>query len=64
VTSFTAAIRLMFARAMLSSVLLDSAIIATARTSCLMKPEELRAKKDLGLSNSVKLPCARTYSTT
>jgi hypothetical protein len=55
-TSFTAAIRLMFARAMLSTVFLDSAIIATARTSCLMKPEELRAKKDLGLSNSVKLP--------
>jgi hypothetical protein len=55
-TAFTAAIRLTFARAMLSTTFLDSAIIATARTSCLMKPEELRAKRDLGHPVSVKLP--------
>jgi hypothetical protein len=55
-TAFTAAIRLTFARMMLSTTFLDSAIIATARTSCLMKPDELRAKKDKGHPVSVKLP--------
>lgn len=39
-----------------STTFLDSAIIATARSSCLMKPDELRAKKDKGPSDSVKLP--------
>jgi hypothetical protein len=33
-TSFTAAIRLMFARRMLPTGFLDSAVIATARSSC------------------------------
>jgi hypothetical protein len=37
-TAFTATIRMMFSRMMLSTLFLDSAIIATARTSCLMKP--------------------------
>jgi hypothetical protein len=55
-TSFTAAIRLMFARRMLPTGFLDSAVIATARSSCAMKPEELRAKKDRGHPSSVKLP--------
>jgi hypothetical protein len=55
-TAFTATIRLTFARAMLSTTFLDSAIIATARTSCLMKPEELRAKRDMGHPVSVKFP--------
>ena len=55
-TSFTAAIRLRFARATCSTAFLDSAIIATARAACLMKPDELRAKKDRGPSDSVKLP--------
>lgn len=55
-TSFTAAVRHRFARAMHSTTFLDSAIITTARTSCLMKPAELRAKKDRGPAESVKLP--------
>jgi hypothetical protein len=41
---------------MLSTTFLDSAIIATARTSCLMKSEEIMAKKDKGHPVSVKLP--------
>jgi hypothetical protein len=55
-TAFTAAVRHHFARATCSTTFLDSAIIATARASCLMKPAELRAKKDSGPSESVKLP--------
>ena len=55
-TSFTAGIRMRFARETLSTGFLDSAVIATARTSCLMKPEELREKRNSGLSCIVKLP--------
>ena len=55
-SSFVAAIRHRFSRATCSTVFLDSAIITTARSSCLMKPDELRAKKDKGPSESVKLP--------
>jgi hypothetical protein len=45
----------MFARKMLPTGFLDSAVIATARSSCAIKPEELRAKKDWGHPTSVKL---------
>ena len=55
-TAFTAAVRQMYAREMKATAFFDSSIIATARTSCLMKPEELRAKKDNGPSVTVKLP--------
>lgn len=55
-SSFTAAIRHRFSRGMCSTAFLDAAIIATARSSCLMKPDELRAKKDLGRADTVKLP--------
>jgi hypothetical protein len=55
-TAFIATVRLTFTRAMRSTRFLDSAVIATARTSCRMKPEELRAKKDNGHPLSVKLP--------
>jgi hypothetical protein len=40
---------------MLPTGFLDSAVIATARSSSAMKPEELRAKKDRGHPTSVKL---------
>lgn len=53
---FTAAVRQMYARTMRATSFLDSSIIATARTSCLMKPAELRALRDNGPSASVKLP--------
>lgn len=55
-TAFMAAIRQMFARTMRATTFFDSSIIATARTSCLMKPAELRAAKDSGPPTSVKLP--------
>ena len=55
-TAFMAAVRQMFARTMRETSFFDSAIIATARTSCLMKPDELRALKDNGPVASVKLP--------
>lgn len=52
-TSFAAGIHYRFARAMQSTTFLDAAI---ARSSCLMKPDELRVKKDKRPSDSVKLP--------
>ena len=55
-TSFTAGIRMRFAQETLSTGFLDSAVIATARTSCLMKPEELRVKRNSAPSCTVKLP--------
>ena len=55
-TAFTAAVRQMYARMMRTTAFLDSSTISTARTSCLMKPDELRALKDKGPSASVKLP--------
>jgi hypothetical protein len=55
-TAFTAAVRQMYARAMRSTDFFDSSIIATARTSCLMKPDELRAARDRGPVSTVKLP--------
>jgi hypothetical protein len=55
-TAFTAAVRQMYARMMLATALFDSSIIATARTSCLMTRDELRALKDSRLSTTVNLP--------
>jgi hypothetical protein len=55
-TAFTAAVRQMYARMMRATAFFDSSIIATARTSCLMKPDELRALKDSGPVATVKLP--------
>jgi hypothetical protein len=46
----------MYTRMMRATAFFDSSIIATARTSCLMKPDELRALKDSGPSTMVKLP--------
>jgi hypothetical protein len=55
-TAVTAAVRQMYARAMRSTDFFNSSIIATARTSCLMKPDELRAARDRGSVSMVKLP--------
>lgn len=55
-SAFTAAVRQMYSRSMKSTTFLDSSIIATARTSCLMKPDELRAARDRGPVSTVKLP--------
>ena len=59
-TSFTASIRLRFSQQGFSTEFLSSAVIATARVACKLKPEELRERKDSGASASVKLPiCER-----
>ena len=59
-TSFTAGVRLKCACAALSTSLLEEAVVATARAACVMKPEELRAKRDGGEVSSAKLPvCER-----
>jgi hypothetical protein len=55
-TSFTAGVRLRFAQETLDTAFLESAVIATARASSRMKPDELRARKDSGLQSTVKLP--------
>ena len=55
-TAFTAAIRLRFSQRGFSTRFLDSAVIATARAACKPKPEELRERKDIGTTASVKLP--------
>ena len=40
----------------MSTTFVDSSIVATARASCLMKTDEVRARKDEGPFSSVKLP--------
>lgn len=55
-TAFMAAVRQMYAREMKATTFFDSSIIAIARTVCLMKPEELRVKKENGPPAPVKLP--------
>ena len=55
-TAFTAAIRLEFAKARMSTAFLDSAVIATTRTSCQMSPAELREQRNSASTHSVKLP--------
>jgi hypothetical protein len=55
-SSFAAAVRQMFARMTLPTAFLESSLIATARTSCALKPSELRTLKDHGPVATVKLP--------
>ena len=55
-TAFTAAVRQMYAREIKATTFFYSSIIAIARTLCLMKPEELRVKKENGPPATVKLP--------
>ena len=54
-TAITAGIRLYFAKALLSTNFLDSAILNTTRTACRYSTTELRARKDMGPVASVKL---------
>ena len=62
-TSFTAGVRMRYAQETLDTAFLDSAVIATARTSCQMKPYELRARKNSGLQSTVKLPICESILT-
>lgn len=55
-TSVTAGIRMQFAQQLESSAFLDSAIIATARKVCRLNPEELRARHESEMSDTVELP--------
>jgi hypothetical protein len=54
-SSFTAAVRQMYARMTLPTAFLESSLIATTKTSCALKPSELRALKDHGPEATVKL---------
>jgi hypothetical protein len=55
-TAGTAGIRQCFACRMMSTDFLEAAVVSTARAACLMKPDELRQRRDSGQSCSVKLP--------
>ena len=55
-TSFTAGVRMKFVCAALSASFLEEPVVATARAACMMKPEELRARRDNGATSSAKLP--------
>lgn len=55
-TSVTAGIRINFAQELQSTTFLDHAAVAAARSSCKLNPVELRAKRDLGAPDTVKLP--------
>jgi hypothetical protein len=46
----------MYARMMLPTAFFESSLITTARASCALKPNELRALKDNGPAATVKLP--------
>lgn len=58
-TAVTAAIRMRFAESLQNTAFLDSAVITTARKACQLTPEELRVKRDMGVSESVKLPVSQ-----
>jgi hypothetical protein len=55
-TAGTAGIRQYFACRMMSTDFLEAAVVSTARAACLMKPDELRERRDSGQACSVKLP--------
>lgn len=58
-TSVTAGIRMRFAENLQTTTFLDSAVIATVRKACKLNPEELRIKRNAGISDSVKLPVSQ-----
>ena len=63
-TAFTAAIRLEFyQKARLSTELLESAVVATTRTSCRMTLAELREKRNSAPTHSLKLPISEDILT-
>ena len=55
-TSVTAGLRMHFTQALEPTTFLDSAILSTARSACKLNPEELRAKRNAGTTDAVKLP--------
>lgn len=55
-TAATAAIRLRYSQEMLDTAFLDSAVVSTSRTACLLNPGELRERRNSAPASSVKLP--------
>jgi hypothetical protein len=55
-TAATAAIRLRFSQEMLDTSFLDSTVVSTARSACLLNPEELRERRSSAPASTVKLP--------
>jgi hypothetical protein len=55
-TAYTAGIRRSFACRFMGTAFLDTVVEGTARAACLVKPDELRQRRDSGESCSVKLP--------
>lgn len=61
VSAATAAIRLRFSQEMLDTAFLDTAMVSTARTACLLNPEELRKRRNSAPANTVKLPVCEEF---
>ena len=55
-TAFTAGIRMKFSQETLSTDFMDAAVITTTRSSCRLKPSELRERRNSGGSTHAKLP--------
>jgi hypothetical protein len=58
-TAVTAGIRMRFAENLQNTTFLSSAVIATVRKACKLNPDELRVKRNAGISESVKLPVSQ-----
>ena len=57
----TAAIRLRLSQEMLDTTFLDSAMVSTARSACLLNPAELRERRSSAPTCSVKLPVCEEF---
>lgn len=57
----TAAIRLRLSQEMLDTAFLDSAMVSTARSACLLNPAELRERRSSAPACSVKLPVCEEF---
>jgi hypothetical protein len=55
-TAATAAVRLRFSQEMLDTSFLDSTVVSTARSACLLNPEDLRERLSSAPASTVKLP--------
>ena len=55
-TAVTAGLRIHFARSLEPTGFLDAAVISTTRQACRLNPSELRAMRNSGISDTVKLP--------
>ena len=57
----TAAIRMRFSQEMLDITFLDSAVVSSSRTACLLNPEELRERRNSAPACTVKLPVCEEF---